>query len=67
MIQGIRFTTCHNTKLFEHSISYRGMLIYNKLSNVIKSVTSTMKFKKMINSLLLKKFFFVEEFVTTDP
>ena len=58
MIQGIRFITGHNTKLFEQSISYRGMLIYNKLPNEIKSVTSTMKFKKMINSLLLKKFLF---------
>jgi len=56
MIQGIRFITGHNTKLFEQSISYRGMLIYNKPSHEIKTVTSTMKIKKMINSLLLRKF-----------
>jgi hypothetical protein len=36
MIQGIRFITGHNTKLFERSVSYRGMLIYNKLSHEIK-------------------------------
>jgi hypothetical protein len=58
MIIGTRFITGHNTKLFEWSISYTGMLIYNKLSQEIKNVTSTMKTKKMINNLSLKKFLF---------
>jgi len=58
MIQGIRFIMGHNTKVFEQSISYRGMLIYNKLSHESKSVTSTTKFKKMINNFLHKKLLF---------
>jgi len=50
MIQEVRhlFITSHNTKLFEQSISYNGMLIYNKLSNEIKSVC-VMKFKKILD------------------
>jgi hypothetical protein len=46
------------------------MLIYNKLrvSNEIKSVTFTMKFKKiLINFLLEESFYSVEEFMTIDP
>jgi len=43
------FITSHNTKLFEESIDYNGMLIYNKLSNEIKSVKCVMKFKKILD------------------
>ena len=42
------FVSGHNTKLFEQSITYKSVLIYNKLPHEIKSVTCIMKFKKMI-------------------
>jgi len=54
MIHGISqiylFISGHNTKLFEQSIAYIGVFIYNKLPHEIKSVLCTriMKFKKMI-------------------
>jgi len=57
MIQGIRFITWHNTKLFEHSTSCNGELIHNRHSHEIKSVKSIMKFKKIINNFLLDKSF----------
>jgi len=47
------FITRHNTKLFELSIAYNSMLIYNKLSNGIKSLKCIMKFKKIIINYLL--------------
>jgi len=37
-----------NTKLLEHSTAYKGMLIYNKLSNKIKSFKCIMKFKEIL-------------------
>jgi len=43
------FITSHNTKLFEQSIAYNSTLIYNKLSNEIKSVMCLMNFKKILN------------------
>jgi hypothetical protein len=43
------FITSHNTKLFEQSTAYNGMLIYNKLSNEIKSVMCITEFKKILD------------------
>jgi hypothetical protein len=40
------FITSHNTKLFEQSIAYSGVHIYNKLSSEIKGIKSTTLFKK---------------------
>jgi len=42
------FITGHNIKLFEQSITYNGVLIYNKLSFEIKGVKCIMKFKKIL-------------------
>jgi hypothetical protein len=42
-----------NTKLLEHSTIYKGMLIYNKLSNKIKSFKCIMKFKEILINFLL--------------
>jgi hypothetical protein len=43
-------------------------LCRNKISHAIKSYTHIMKLKKMIvNFLLVKNFYSVEEFMTTDP
>jgi Na+-translocating ferredoxin:NAD+ oxidoreductase RnfC subunit len=41
------FITGHNTKLFEQSITYSSVLIYNKLSHEIKGVKCIMKLKKI--------------------
>jgi hypothetical protein len=61
------FITSHNTKLFEQSIAYNGVLLYNKLPSDIKRVGWIMKFKKMLVYFLLEKSFYaVEEFVTID-
>ena len=61
------FISCHNTKLFEQSITYNGVLIYNKPSREIKTVTCIMKFKQMIiNFLLEKRLYSVAEFMTID-
>jgi hypothetical protein len=61
------FITSHNTKLFEQSIAYNGVLVYNKLPNGIKSVKSITKFKKMLSNFVLEKSFYsVEEFMTVD-
>jgi hypothetical protein len=61
------FITSHNTKLFEQSIAYSGVLIYNKLPSEIKSVQSIRKFKKLLSSLLLEKnFYSMEEFMMAD-
>jgi hypothetical protein len=38
--------TSHNTKLFEQSIAYNGVFVYNKLPSEIKSVKSIIKFKE---------------------
>ena len=58
----------HNTKLFEQSITYNGVIIYNKLPNEIKSVTFIMKFNNIIiNFWLEKSFYSVEEFMIIDP
>jgi hypothetical protein len=69
MITGIShlFISGHNTKLFEKSVAYSGVLIYNKLSNEIKSIKYITKFKKILTNFLLEKSFYsVEEFVTTN-
>jgi hypothetical protein len=61
------FITSHNTKLLEQKIAYKGVLIYNKLFHAIKSLQCIMKLrKKVINFLLDKSFYSVEEFVITD-
>jgi hypothetical protein len=60
------FISGHNTKLFEESITYNSVLIYNKLSHEIKNVTCKMKCKKIINFLLEKSFYFVKEFMITE-
>jgi hypothetical protein len=51
------FITSHNTKLFEQSIAYNGLLVYNKLPNKIKSVKSIIKFKKILRNFLLERVF----------
>jgi hypothetical protein len=57
----------YSTKLFEQSIAYSGVLIYNKLPSEIKSVQSIRKFKKLLSSFLLEKSFYsMEEFMTVD-
>jgi hypothetical protein len=59
------FITSHNTKLFEQSVAYNGVLVYNKLPSKIKSVKSIIKFKKILSNFLLEKSFYsVEEFMT---
>jgi hypothetical protein len=45
------FITGHNIKLFEQSIVYNGVLIYNKLSSEIRSVKSIIKLKKILRKL----------------
>jgi hypothetical protein len=61
------FITSHNTKLFEHSIAYNGVLVYNKLPSQIKSVKSIIKFKKILSNFPLEKSFYsVEEFMAVD-
>jgi hypothetical protein len=52
------FITSHNTKLFEQSIAYNGVLVYKKLPSEIKSVKSITKFKKILSNFLLGKFLF---------
>jgi hypothetical protein len=42
------FISSQNTKLFEKSIAYNSVLICNKRSHEIKSITRIIKFKKMI-------------------
>jgi hypothetical protein len=62
------FILRHNTKLFEESVGHNGVVIYNKLSREIKSVTCIMKLKNMIiNFSLEKRVYSVEEFMTIDP
>jgi hypothetical protein len=57
------FITSHNTKLFEQSTAYYGVLVYNKLP----SVKSIIKFKKTLRNYLLEKsFYLVEEFMTVN-
>jgi hypothetical protein len=61
------FIYSHNTKLFEQSIAYSGVLIYNKLPSEIISVQSIRKFKKLLSSFLLEKSSYsVEEFMMVD-
>jgi hypothetical protein len=61
------FTTSHNTRLFEQSTAYNGVLVYNKLPSEIRSVKSIIKFKKILRNFLLEKSFYsVEEFMTVD-
>jgi hypothetical protein len=61
------FITSHNTKLFEKSIGYNGVLVYNKLPSEIKSVKSTIKFKKILSNFLCEESFYsVEEFMAVD-
>lgn len=56
------FITRHNTKLFEQCTAYNSMLIYNKLSNEIKSLKSITKFKKIITNYLLSRKMFISIF-----
>jgi CRISPR/Cas system CMR subunit Cmr6 (Cas7 group RAMP superfamily) len=59
------FITRHNTILFEQSITYNGVLIYNKLPSEIKGIKSTTLFKKTLTEFFLEKSFYsVEEFMT---
>ena len=59
--------TSHNTKLLELSTAYKGVLIYDKLAHEIKSFKCIIKFKKiLINFLLEKSFYSVEEFMIND-
>ena len=61
------FISSHNTKLFEQSITYNGVLMYNKLSSETKSIKSTTKFKKILTKFLLENSFYsVEEFMTAN-
>jgi hypothetical protein len=61
------FITSHNTKQFERSIAYNGVLIYIKLPSESKSVRSIIKFKKILSNFLLEKSFYsVEEFMTVE-
>jgi hypothetical protein len=61
------FITSHNTKLFEQSTAYNGVLVYNKLPSKIKSVKSIIKFKKILRNFLLENSFYsVEEFMTVN-
>jgi hypothetical protein len=46
----------HNTKLFEQSITYNGMLVYNQLSSEIESIKSTTEFVKILNFYWKKAF-----------
>jgi hypothetical protein len=58
------FIKSYNRELFEQSIAYNGVLIYNKLPGEIRSVQSIRKFKKLLSSFILEKSFYpVEEFV----
>jgi hypothetical protein len=52
-----RFTS-HNTKLFEQSTAYNGVLVYNKLPSEIKGVKSIIKFKKILRNFLLENSFY---------
>jgi hypothetical protein len=53
------FITSQNPKLFQQSIAYNGVLIYNKLPSEIKSVKSRTKFKKLLKNFLLEKSFYL--------
>jgi hypothetical protein len=52
------FITRHNTTLFEQSITYNGVLIYNRMPSEIKGIKSTTLFKKALTKLLLEKSFY---------
>jgi hypothetical protein len=61
------FVTGHNTKLLVQSFTQNGVLIFNKLSNVIKNNEPAMKFKTILfNFLIEKSFNSVEKFMTMD-
>jgi hypothetical protein len=61
------FMSSHNTKSFEQSITYNGMLIYNNMSSEIKSIKSTTQFKEILTKFLLENSFYsVEEFMTAN-
>jgi hypothetical protein len=58
------FITSHSIKLFEQSIAYNIVLIYNKLPSEIKSVKSIIRFRKVLSKFLLEESFYsVEEFM----
>ena len=60
IIHGIRLIYLFQvitTKLFEQSVAYNGVVIYNKVSQEIKTITYIMKFKKMIINFCLKRVF----------
>jgi hypothetical protein len=59
IIHGIRLIYLFQvitTKLFEQSVAYNGVVIYNKVSQEIKTITYIMKFKKMIINFAWKEF-----------
>jgi hypothetical protein len=61
------FIKSHNTKLFEQTIAYSGVNIYNKLSSEIKGIKSTALFEKTLTEFLLERTFYsVEEFMTAN-
>jgi hypothetical protein len=50
------FITGHNTKLFEQSITYSGIHIYNRLAEEIKNTETLTKFKKKLTDFLIEVF-----------
>jgi hypothetical protein len=58
------FITGHNTKLFENSITYSGIHIYNRLAKEIKNTETLIQFKKKLIDFLIEECFYsVEEFL----
>jgi hypothetical protein len=58
------FITGHNTELFEQSITYSGIHIYNTLTKEIKNTETLTKFKKKLTDFLIEECFYsVEEFL----
>ena len=49
------FITGQCTKLFKHSFTHNGVLIFNKLPSEIKNIEPITKFKKILFNLLIKK------------
>jgi hypothetical protein len=58
------FITGHYTKLFEKSITYSGIHIYNRLAKEIKNTETLTKFKKTLIDFLIEECFYsLEEFL----
>jgi hypothetical protein len=51
------FITGHNTKLFEHSTTYSGIHIYNRLAKEIKNTETLTKFRKKLADFLIEECF----------